>query len=111
MIAGKLLDKRRQSLLDLAIFGDTQRSHRLASNSIIYSYYKEPEEQTKQHFIWYPKDVRTFSEIHEENDVLKDKELPLAKNKLKEKNACLFIHVESPQSWVIINGRSNEEKP
>ena len=68
--------------------------------------------QVKQLFIWYPKKRKDFRAIHEENGVLTNEELTLTKDKLKKsKYACLFIYVEFPRCWVIINRRSNKEKP
>ena len=110
VIADESLDKRRQSLLDLAISG-RHRDHYLWLLSQSYTAIpKNLRRQVKQLFIWYPKERNDLRLIHEENEVLTNEELPLAKDKLKKsKYACLFIRVEYPQCWVIINGRSNKK--
>ena len=95
VIADESLDKRRQSLLDLAISG-RHKDHYLWMLTQLYTGIpKNLRRQVKQLFIWYPKERADFRIIHEENDVLTNEELPLAKAKLKEsKHACLFIRVE-----------------
>ena len=97
VIADKSLDKRRQSLLDLAISG-RHRDHYLWMLTQSYTGIpKNLRRQAKQLFIWYPKERGDFRLIHEENDVLTNKELPLVKDKLKgSKHACLFIRIEFP---------------
>ena len=102
VIADESLDKRRQSLLDLAISG-RHRDHYLWILTQLYTGIpKNLRRQAKQLFIWYPKERNDFRLIHEENDVLTNEELPLAKAKLKgSKHACLFIRVEYPWKWCI----------
>ena len=103
VIADESLDKRRQSLLDLAISG-RHRDHYLWMLTQSYTAIpKNLRRQAKQLFIWYPKERNDFRLIHEENDVLSNKEILLAKVKLKEsKHGCLFICVEHPQRWCIL---------
>ena len=95
VIADKSLDKRRQSLLDLAISG-RHRDHYLWMLTQSYTGIpKNLRRQAKQLFIWYPKERDDFRLIHEENDILTNEELLLVKDKPKKsKYACLFIRVE-----------------
>ena len=100
VIADESLDKRRQSLLDLAISG-RHRDHYLWMLTQSYTAIpKNLRRQAKHLFIWYPKECNDFRLIHEENDVLSNEEISLAKVKLKEsKHGCLFIRVEHPRNW------------
>ena len=104
MISSDLLDKRRSSLIELACSG----RHKKHSMWILtQSYCAIPttvRRQTKQLFIWYPKARHDMRFIHEENEVLTDAELTSAKNTLKNsKHACLFLKIEHPRAWSIIN--------
>ena len=103
IIANESLDKRRQSLLDLAISGRHKDHYLWILTQSYTSIPKNLRRQAKQLFIWYPKERNDFRIIHEENDVLSNKELPLVKNKLKNsKYTCLFIRVEYPRCWCIL---------
>ena len=48
--------------------------------------------QAKIMFVWYPKERGDLKMIHDENDVLTDDELVVARNFLKKsRHACLYI--------------------
>ena len=73
------------------------RSLPLDINPVVHWYPKEPEKTSKTVIHLVPQRAQRFRLIHEENDVLTNEELPLAKAKLKDsKHACLFICVEYP---------------
>ena len=92
IIANESLDKRRQFLLELAILR-RHRSHYLWL--LIQSYTAIPKNlrrQAKVIFVWYPKERGDLKMIRDENDVLTDDELVVAKNFIKNsKHACLCI--------------------
>ena len=93
IIADESLDKRRQPLLELAVSG-IHRNHYLWI--LMQSYTPIPKNlrrQAKAIFVWYPNERADLKAIHEENDVLTDNELIVAR-KLKKKNqnmdACIY---------------------
>ena len=65
---------------------------------------KKLREQAKAIFVWYPKARIDLKMIHNENDVLTDDELIVARNFLKEsKDACLYIQNEFPCGFRLLN--------
>ena len=49
--------------------------------------------------MWYPKERGDLKMIHDENDVLTDDELVVAKNILKKsRHVCLYIRNEFPRA-------------
>ena len=93
IIADESLDKRRQPLLELAVSG-IHRNHYLWI--LMQSYTPIPKNlrrQAKAIFVWYPNERADLKAIHEENDVLTNNELIVAR-KLKKKNqnmdACIY---------------------
>ena len=95
IIANGSRDNRRQLLLELTILG-RHRGHYLWSLTQSYSAVpKNLRKQAKAIFVWYPKERGDLKMIHNENDVLTDDELVVAKNFLKKsKHACLHIRKE-----------------
>ena len=91
IIANESLDKRRQPLLELSISG-RHRGHYLWLLTQSYSAIpKNLRRQAKAIFVWYPKERGDLKMIHDENDVLTDDELVVARNFLKKsKHACLY---------------------
>ena len=78
------LDKRRQPLLELSI-SFRHRSHYLWLLTQSYSAIpKNLRRQVKAIFVWYPKERGDLKMIHDENDVLTDGELAIARNFLKK---------------------------
>ena len=60
-------------------------------------------EQAKAIFVWYPKARIDLKMIHDENDVLTDDELVVARNFLKKlKHACLYIQNEFPRGFRLL---------
>ena len=104
IIANESLDKRRQSLLELAISG-RHRGHYLWLLTQSYKGIpKNLRRQAKVIFIWYPKERIDLKAIHEKNDVLTDHELVVARAFLKKsKYACLYIRNEFPRGFKLLN--------
>ena len=104
IIANKDLDKRRQPLLQLSISG-RHRGHYLWLLTQSYKGIpKKLREQAKAIFVWYPKARIDLKMIHDENDVLTDDELVVARNFLKKsKYTCLFIRNEFPRGFKLLN--------
>ena len=104
IITNKDLDKRRQPLLELSISG-RHRGHYL--RLLMHSYSAIPKNlrrQAKAIFVWYPKEREDLKMIHDENDVLTDDELVVARNFLKKSNyACLYIRNEFPRGFKLLN--------
>ena len=96
IIANKDLDKRRHSLLELSI-SSRHRGHYVWL--LTQSYLAIPKnlrKQAKAIFVWYQKERADLRSIHDENDVLTDDKLVVAKDLLKKsKYACLYI-----QKWI-----------
>ena len=92
IIADESLDKRRQSLLELAISG-RHKNHCLWLLTQLYTAIpKNLRRQAKAIFTWYPKERGDMRTIHEENDVLTNDELIVVKEHLKNvEQACLYI--------------------
>ena len=83
IITDENLNKRRNSLLDLAVFG-RHRGHSLWS--LTQSYTAIPNNirrQAKMLYIWYPKNRTDLKVIHEENDIIEIEELANVKAQLK----------------------------
>ena len=102
--AKKDLDKRRQTLLELSISG-RHRGHYLWL--LTQSYKGIPNklrEQAKAIFVWYPKARIDLKMIHDENDVLTDDELVVARSFFKKsKHACLYIKNKFPRGFRLVN--------
>ena len=102
IIADEGLDKRRQSLLELAISG-RHREHYLWL--LMQSYSAIPKNLRRQAmaiFVWYPKEKEDLKKIHDENDVLTDEELVVARDFLRNsKYACLYIRNEYPRGFCV----------
>ena len=98
IIANESLDKGRQPLLELSISG-RHRGHYLWLLTQSYSAIpKNLQRQTKGIFVWYPKERGDLKMLHDENDVLTDDELVVARNFLKKpRHACLYIRNEFPR--------------
>ena len=103
-IANESLDKRRQPLLESSISGRRQ-SHYLWLLTQSYSTIpKILRRQAKAIFVWYPKERADLKMIHDENDVLTDDELVVARNFLKKsKHACLYIQNKYPRGVRLLN--------
>ena len=84
IIADEGLDKRRQSLLELAQVG------------IVTTIY------AKAIFVWNPKKRADLKMIHDENNVLTDDELVVVRGQLKKsKHACVYIRNKHPRGFCL----------
>ena len=83
IIANKDLDKKRQSLLELSISGGHQGHYLWLITQSYTAIPKNLRRQDKAIFVWYPKEQGDLKANHEENDVLTDGELVVARAFLK----------------------------
>ena len=92
IIANEGLDNRRQPLLELSISG-RHRGHYLWLLTQSYSAIsKNLRRQAKAIFVWYPKERADLKIAHDENDVLTNDELVVARNFFKmSKHVCVYI--------------------
>ena len=102
IIADETLDKRRQTLLELAISG-RHKGHSLWL--LTQSYTVVPNNirrQAKMLYVWYPKNRTDLNTIHKENDVIGPEELARVKAQLKwGKHTCLIMRMEHPRAYMI----------
>ena len=103
IIADEALNKRHQSLLEVAISG-RHRNHLLWL--LTQSYTAVPNNirrQAKMLYVWYPKNITDLNVIHEENDVIEmQEELANVKAQLKPgKHICLIMRMEHPRAYEI----------
>ena len=104
IIANKSLDKRRQSLLELSVSGRHRNPYLWLLTQPYTAIPRYLRRQAKAIFVWYPKERRDLKMIHDENDVLTDDELVVAKNFLKKsKHACLYIPNEFRRGFRWLN--------
>ena len=89
-------------MLELAISG-WHREHYLWLLTQSYSAIpKNLRRQAIAIFVWYPKEKEDFKKIHDENDVLTDDELVVARDFLRNsKYACLYIQNEYPRGFCV----------
>ena len=74
----------------------------MAINPILHCHTKNLTRQAKAIFVWYPKERGDLKLIHDENDVLTDDELVVARNFLKKsRHACLYTRNEFPRGFCI----------
>ena len=96
IIVDESLDKRRKSLLELAISG-RHRDHSIWL--LIQSYSAIPKNlrrQAKATFVWYPKERADLEMIY----VLTENDLVVVRGQLKKsKHACLYIRNEHPRGF------------
>ena len=104
IIANKDLDKRRQPLLELSISGRHRGQYLWLLTQSYLGMPKKLREQAKAIFLWYPKTRIDLKMMHDENDVLTDNELIVARAFLKKsKHACLYIQNEFPHGFKLLN--------
>ena len=103
IITDEDLDKKRQSLLELAISG-RHHDHYLWLLTQSSTIPKNLRRQNKAIFVWYPKEMRDLKMIHDENSVLMDDELVIVRDFLTtSKHACLYIRNEHPRGFKVLN--------
>jgi len=103
VIADETLDKKRQSLLDLAISG-RHRKHSLWL--LTQSYMAIPKNlrrQKKQLFVWYPSEKSNLKQLDEETNLMTPDDLASINEQLKsEKHACLYVRLEHPRTFKVL---------
>ena len=104
IIANESLDKKRQFLLELTVSG-RHRDHYLWLLTQSYTAIpKDLRRQVKAIFVWFPKERGDLKAIHEENDVLTDVELVVARSILRgSRYGCLYIRNEYPRGFRPLN--------
>ena len=109
MIADETLDKRRNPLLELAISG-RHRQHSLWLLTQSYTALpKNLRRQKKQLFLWYPSEKSDLKTVDEETNLMTSDDLTEIKEQLKGgKHACLYVRLDHPRFFRIINERSNQ---
>ena len=97
------LDKRRQSLLELAISG-RHRNHYLWLLTQSYSAIPKNLRLAKAIFVWYTKEREDLKMIHDEDNVLADAKLVVVRDFLRNlKHACLNIGNKHPRGFKLLN--------
>ena len=104
IIANESLDKRRQPLLELSISGRHRRHYLWPLTQSYTTVQKNLRRQAKAIFVWYPKERGDLKAIHDENDVLTDNELVVARDFFKKsKYAYVYIRSEFPRGSRMLN--------
>ena len=97
------LQKKRQSLLELAIFGRHRGHYLWLLTQSFSAISKNLRMQAKAIFVWYPKERPDLKMIHDENNVLTDDELVNVRDFLRtSKHACLHIRNEHPRQSKVL---------
>ena len=103
IIADEGLDKKRQSLLELAISGRHRDHYLWLLRQSFSAIPKNLRRQAKAIFVWYPKERGVLKMIHDENNVLTDDELVIVRGLLKKsKHACLYIRNAHPRGFNVL---------
>ena len=104
IIANKSLGKKRQPLLELSISGRHRGHYLWFMTQSYYAIPKNLRRQAKAIFVGYPKERGDLKTIHDENDVLTDYELVVARVFLKKwKYACLYIRNKFHSRFCVLN--------
>ena len=103
IISDESLDKRRQSLLDLAISG-RHRQHSLWLVTQSYTAIpKNLRRQKKQLFVWYPHEKSDLKLIDDETNIIPYDKLEKIKEHLNSsEHACLYIRLQYPRGCIIL---------
>ena len=100
VIANESLGKKRQPLLELAILGRRQGLYLWLLTQSYSAIPKNLRRHSKAIFVWYPKETADLKTMHNENRVLTDDELVVARNSLKKsKHTCLYIRNKFPRGF------------
>ena len=111
IIADENLDKRGQSLLELAISGRHKNHYLWLLTQSYTAIPKSLRRQAKEIFTWYPKERGDMRTIHEENEVLTNDELIAVKEHLKNvKQACLYIRNEYRRGFNLFKQKMSEDR-
>ena len=76
----------------------------MAADTVIFYHYKKLKKACQGHIcVWYPKEKAELKTIHDENNVLADDELVIAKDFLRTpKHACSYIRNEHPRGFNVL---------
>ena len=92
IIADENLDKRKKSLLQLAISGKHRKHYLWLHTQSCSVILKSLRRQAKAIFVWYPEVRAGLKLIHDENNVVTEDELVIVRDFLRaSKNASLYI--------------------
>ena len=76
----------------------------MAVDTVLFKHTKKIEGIGQGYFFWYPKGSADLKTIHDENDVLTDDELAIARNFFKKsRHARLYIQIEFPRGFKLLN--------
>ena len=104
IIVNESLGKRRQFLLKLAISGRHRDQYLWLLTQSYSTIPKNLRRLAKAIFVWYPKERADLKAIHEENDLLADNELVVARGILRESRyGCLYIRNQYPRGFRLLN--------
>ena len=104
IIANENLDKRRQPLLQLSVSDRHRGRYLWLLTQLYFAIPKNLRKQAKAVFLWYPKERADLKAIHDENDVLADDELVVARDFLRESRyGSLYIQTEYPFRFRMLN--------
>lgn len=101
MIADEAMDKRRNSLLELAISGRHKKHSLWLLTQSYTAIPKNLRRQMKQLFMWYPHIRGDMKMIDEETNMIDDWSVIKAGLK-KSEHACLYIRLKHPRTWKIL---------
>ena len=104
IIANENLDKRRQPLLQLSISDRHRGRYLWLLTQLYFVIPKNLRKQAKAVFLWYPKERADLKAIQDENNVLTDDELVVARDFLRESRyGSLYIQTEYPFRFRMLN--------
>ena len=103
IIADETLDKKRQTLLELAISGRHKKHSLWLLTQSHTSIPKNIRRQAKMLYVWYPKNRTDLNTIHKVKDVIETpEELANVKKQLKlGKYTCLILRMEHSRAYEI----------
>ena len=101
MIADENLDKRRQSLLELAISGRHRRHSLWLLTQSYTAIPKNLRRQKKMLFVWYPHERSDLKMIDEETNMINDWK-PIIQQLMQSEHSCLYIRLKYPKEFKIL---------
>ena len=104
VIADEELDKKRKSLLELAISGRHRDNYLWLQTQSYSAIPKNLRRLAKAIFVWYPKEKTDLKMICDENNVLTDDELVIVRDFLRtSKHVYTYVRNEHPQGFNVLN--------
>ena len=103
IISDDTLDKRRQSLLELAISGRHRRHYLWLLTQSLTAIPKNLRRQKKQLFCWYPNTNSDMKILYDETNIIEYTEWAKIKEELKAgKHTCLYVRLEHPRRYQVL---------